>query len=162
MLALLTRELVAPPTITKLKTGDTSFTTDAVEIQHTMVGFYTDLYRSGLDPGGGGGGSRFNQFHPTINLTLYHSYSHINFLDSTIYIKKELYKHPYTKNQQVVLHILCGTVFILITTTTELFTTKNKHLHSLRKTFVNQGYHPQVIDDQILRPTQIPRDTFLD
>ncbi|OCT65786.1 hypothetical protein XELAEV_18042034mg [Xenopus laevis] len=30
---------------------------------------------------------RFNQFHPTINLTLSHSYSHINFLDTTIYIK---------------------------------------------------------------------------
>ncbi|OCT92942.1 hypothetical protein XELAEV_18016010mg, partial [Xenopus laevis] len=38
----------------------------------------------------------------------------------------------------------------------------NKHLHSLRKTFVNQGYHPQVIDDQIHRATQIPRDTLLD
>ncbi|OCT97555.1 hypothetical protein XELAEV_18009784mg [Xenopus laevis] len=30
---------------------------------------------------------RFNQFHPIINLTLNHSYSHINFLDTTIYIK---------------------------------------------------------------------------
>ncbi|OCT65033.1 hypothetical protein XELAEV_18041274mg [Xenopus laevis] len=38
---------------------------------------------------------------------------------------------------------------------------RNKHLHSLRKTFV-QGYHPQVIDDQIHRATQIPRDTLLD
>ncbi|OCT94338.1 hypothetical protein XELAEV_18012008mg [Xenopus laevis] len=39
---------------------------------------------------------------------------------------------------------------------------RKKHLHSLRKTFVNQGYHPQVIDDQIQRATQIPRDTLLD
>ncbi|OCU01011.1 hypothetical protein XELAEV_18006794mg, partial [Xenopus laevis] len=39
---------------------------------------------------------------------------------------------------------------------------RNKHLHSLQKTFVNQGYHPQVIDDQIHRATQIPRDTLLD
>ncbi|OCT99707.1 hypothetical protein XELAEV_18005490mg [Xenopus laevis] len=40
---------------------------------------------------------------------------------------------------------------------------RNKHLHSLRKTFVNQGYHPQVIDEiQIHRATQIPRDTLLD
>ncbi|OCT55572.1 hypothetical protein XELAEV_18000518mg [Xenopus laevis] len=39
---------------------------------------------------------------------------------------------------------------------------RNKHLNSLRKTFVNQRYHPQVIDDQIHRATQIPRDTLLD
>ncbi|OCT74811.1 hypothetical protein XELAEV_18033798mg [Xenopus laevis] len=42
---------------------------------------------------------RFNQFHPTINLTLNHSYSHINFLDTTIYIKNgtkptSLYQKP--------------------------------------------------------------------
>ncbi|OCT72397.1 hypothetical protein XELAEV_18035377mg, partial [Xenopus laevis] len=39
---------------------------------------------------------------------------------------------------------------------------RNKYLHSLRKSFVNQGYHLQVIDDQIHRATQIPRDTLLD
>ncbi|OCT70443.1 hypothetical protein XELAEV_18037364mg [Xenopus laevis] len=39
---------------------------------------------------------------------------------------------------------------------------RNKHLHSLRKTLVNQGYHPQVIDDKIHRATQIPRDLHLD
>ncbi|OCT99352.1 hypothetical protein XELAEV_18005130mg [Xenopus laevis] len=42
---------------------------------------------------------RFNQFHPTINLTLNHFYSHINFLDTTIYIKNgtiqtSLYQKP--------------------------------------------------------------------
>ncbi|OCT67969.1 hypothetical protein XELAEV_18039265mg [Xenopus laevis] len=34
--------------------------------------------------------------------------------------------------------------------------------HISYKTFVNQGYHPQVIDDQIHRATQIPRDTLLE
>ncbi|OCT76316.1 hypothetical protein XELAEV_18031525mg [Xenopus laevis] len=38
---------------------------------------------------------------------------------------------------------------------------RNKHLHSLRKTFVNQGYHPQVIDDQIHRATQLSRDSWI-
>ncbi|OCT57295.1 hypothetical protein XELAEV_18003671mg [Xenopus laevis] len=40
---------------------------------------------------------RFNQFHPTINLTLNHSYSYINFLDTTIKngtIQTSLYQKP--------------------------------------------------------------------
>ncbi|OCT59104.1 hypothetical protein XELAEV_18001593mg [Xenopus laevis] len=78
---------------------------------------------------------RFNQFHPNINLILNHSYSHIKFLDTTIYIKN-------------------GTI------QTSLSQKPTGHIS--HKAFVNQGSHPQVIDDQIHRATQIPRDTLLD
>ncbi|OCT66441.1 hypothetical protein XELAEV_18042691mg [Xenopus laevis] len=100
---------------------------------------------------------RFNQFHPTINLTLNHSYSHTNFLDTTIYIKTgtiqtSLYQkptgHPAYLIQALRYNRICANL-----------DDRNKHLHSLRKTFVNQGYHPQVIDDQIHRATQTPRYT---
>ncbi|OCU02658.1 hypothetical protein XELAEV_18008424mg [Xenopus laevis] len=72
----------------------------------------------------------------------------------------EPYKHPYTKNQQAVLHVLIQALrYNRICSNLD---DRNKHLHSLRKTFVNQGFHPQVIDDQIHRATQIPKDTLLD
>ncbi|OCT75897.1 hypothetical protein XELAEV_18031083mg [Xenopus laevis] len=86
--------------------------------------------------------------------TLFWENSHINFLDTTIYIKNGTIQTSYTKNQQAVLHILCSVICSNLDD-------RNKHLHSLWKTFVNQGYHPQVIDNQIHRATQIPRDTLL-
>ncbi|OCT91809.1 hypothetical protein XELAEV_18014865mg [Xenopus laevis] len=108
---------------------------------------------------------RFNQFHPTINLTLNHSYSVSWIQPSTS--KMEPYKHPYTKNQQAVRHFMWDSfhhikksfVFNQALRYNQIYSNlddRNKHLHSLRKTFVNQGYHPQVIDDQIHR-TEINR-----
>ncbi|OCT84645.1 hypothetical protein XELAEV_18022800mg [Xenopus laevis] len=103
-------------------------------------------------------GMYLNQFHLTINLTPNHSYSHINFLDTTIYIKNgtiqtSLYQKPTGRPAYFRLRYnrICSNL-----------DDRNKHLHSLRKTFINQRYHPQVIDDQIHRATQIPRDTLLD
>ncbi|OCT89106.1 hypothetical protein XELAEV_18017724mg, partial [Xenopus laevis] len=119
---------------------------------------------------------RFNQFHPTINLTLNHSYSHINFLDTTIYIKNgtiqtSLYQKPTGCPAYLMWesfhphHIKKSIVFSQALRYSRICSNlndKNKHLHSLQKTFINQGYHLQVIDDQIDRATQIPRDTLLD
>ncbi|OCT97031.1 hypothetical protein XELAEV_18009251mg [Xenopus laevis] len=119
---------------------------------------------------------RFNQFHPPINLTLNHSYSHINFLDTTIYIKNgtiqtSLYQIPTGRPAYLMWdsfhphHIKKSIVFsqaLRYNWFSSDLDDRNKHLHSLWKTFVNQGYHSQVIDDQIHRATQLPRDTLLD
>ncbi|OCT96872.1 hypothetical protein XELAEV_18009089mg [Xenopus laevis] len=113
---------------------------------------------------------RFNQFHPTINLTLNKSYSHINFLAITIYIKNgtiqtSIYQkptghpaylwwdsfHPHHIKKSIVFSWICSNLDY-----------RNKHIHSLQKTFVNQEYNPHVIDHQIHRATQILRDTLLE
>ncbi|OCT86790.1 hypothetical protein XELAEV_18020479mg [Xenopus laevis] len=118
---------------------------------------------------------RFNQFHPAINLTLSHPYSQINFLDTTIYIKNgtiqtSLYQKPTGRPAYLMWdsfhphYIKKSIVFSQALRYNRICSNlddRNK-LHSLQKTFFNQGYHPQVIDDQIHRATQIPRDTLLD
>ncbi|OCT57219.1 hypothetical protein XELAEV_18003799mg, partial [Xenopus laevis] len=81
---------------------------------------------------------RFNQFHPTTNLTLNHSHSHVNFLDTTIYIKNgtiqtSLYQKPTGRPA----HLMWDSF----------------HPHHIKKSI---GYHAQIIDDQI------PRDALLD
>ncbi|OCT87456.1 hypothetical protein XELAEV_18021152mg [Xenopus laevis] len=96
-----------------------------------------------------------------IYLILNHSYSHINFLDTTIYIKNgtiqtSLYQKPTGRPA----HLRCQA--LRYNQTCLNLDDRNKHLHSLQKTFVNQGYHLQVIDDLINRATQIPRDKILE
>ncbi|OCT92924.1 hypothetical protein XELAEV_18015991mg [Xenopus laevis] len=100
---------------------------------------------------------RFNQFHPTINLTLNHFYSHINFLDTTIYIKNgtiqtSLYQKPTGRPAYLMWdsfhphHIKKSIVFSQALRYNRICSNlddRYKHLHSLRETFVNQGYHPQ-------------------
>ncbi|OCT78080.1 hypothetical protein XELAEV_18029180mg [Xenopus laevis] len=99
---------------------------------------------------------RFNQFHPTINLALNHSYSHIIFLDTTTYIKNgiiqtSLYQKPTGRPAYLMWdslhphHIKKSIVFRQALRYNQICSNlddRNKHLHSLRKTFVNQGYHP--------------------
>ncbi|OCT82429.1 hypothetical protein XELAEV_18024959mg [Xenopus laevis] len=112
-----------------------------------------------------------NYWHSTKDLTystLNHSYSHISFLDATIYIKNgtiqtSLYQKPTGRplmwDSFHPRHIKKSIVFSQALRYNRICSNlddRNKHLHSLRKTFVNQGYHPQFIDDQIHRATQIP------
>ncbi|OCT68214.1 hypothetical protein XELAEV_18039511mg [Xenopus laevis] len=100
---------------------------------------------------------RFNQFHPTINLTLNHSYSHINFLDTTIYIKNgqtSLYQkstgHP---------------AYLMWDNTTgfaqTLMTEINISIPYGKLLLIRDTIH-RLFDDQIHRTTQIHRDTLLD
>ncbi|OCT80229.1 hypothetical protein XELAEV_18027041mg, partial [Xenopus laevis] len=98
-----------------------------------------------------------NQVHTTINLTLDHSYSHINFLDTTIYIKNgtiqtSLYQKPTGRPAYLMWdsfhphHIKKSIVFSQALRYNRICSNlddRNKHLHSLQKTFVNQGYHSQ-------------------
>ncbi|OCT69655.1 hypothetical protein XELAEV_18040967mg [Xenopus laevis] len=86
----------------------------------------------------------------------FNQFPHYQLLGYNMYITMEPYRHPYTRKQQAALQALrynriCSNL-----------DERNKHLHSFWKSFVNQGSHPQVIDDQIHRATQIPRDTLLD
>ncbi|OCT91092.1 hypothetical protein XELAEV_18014147mg [Xenopus laevis] len=118
---------------------------------------------------------RCNQFHPPSTLSLT-TLTRINFLDTTIYIKNgtiqtSLYQKPTGRPAYLMWdsfpphHIKKSIVFSQALRYNRICSNlddRNKHLHSLRKTFVNQGSHPKVIDDQLHRATQIPRDTLLD
>ncbi|OCT87692.1 hypothetical protein XELAEV_18021390mg [Xenopus laevis] len=84
---------------------------------------------------------RFNQFHPTINLTLNRSYSHFNFLDTTIYIKNgtiqtSLYQNPTGRLAYLMWdsfhphHIKKSIVFSQTLRYNRICS--DKHLHSLR------------------------------
>ncbi|OCT86404.1 hypothetical protein XELAEV_18020087mg, partial [Xenopus laevis] len=115
----------------------------------------------------------FGDIAKRADLSVYgHLNSHINFLDTTIYIKNgtiqtSLYQKPTGRPAYIMWNsfyphrIKKSIVFSRALRYNRICSDdRNKHLHSLRKTFVNQGYHPQVIDDQIHRATQIPRDTL--
>ncbi|OCT97815.1 hypothetical protein XELAEV_18010046mg [Xenopus laevis] len=89
-----------------------------------------------------------------------HSYSYIIFFDTTIFIKNgtiqtSLYQKPTGRPAYLMWdsfhphHIKKSIVFsqaLRYNWICSNLDDRNKHLHSLRKTFVNRGYHPQVTD----------------
>ncbi|CAJ0965714.1 unnamed protein product [Ranitomeya imitator] len=118
---------------------------------------------------------QFNQFHPTINLTLNYSCTEINCLNTIIklqnneietslyqkpidrptYLKWDSFHPKYIKssivyNQAIRYNLICSNPM-----------DRNKHLGHLRKTFLNQGYHPRTIQNQITRATRISRNHLL-
>ncbi|CAJ0966893.1 unnamed protein product [Ranitomeya imitator] len=116
-----------------------------------------------------------NQFHPTINLTLNYSCTEINFLDTIIklqnnkietslyqksidrptYLKWDSFHPKHIKNsivysQAIRYNRICSNPM-----------DRDEHLGRLRKTFLNQGYHPRTIENQITRATRISRNHLL-
>ncbi|CAJ0964410.1 unnamed protein product [Ranitomeya imitator] len=118
---------------------------------------------------------QFNQFHPTINLTFNYSSTEINFLDTIIKLQKNeietsLYQKPidhptylkwdsfhpkhikncFVHSQAIRYDRICSNPM-----------DRDEHLGRLRKTFLNQGYHPRTIENQIARATRISRNHLL-
>ncbi|CAJ0954690.1 unnamed protein product [Ranitomeya imitator] len=106
---------------------------------------------------------RFNQFHSTINFTLNYSSTEINFLDTIIklqnneietslyqkpidhptYLKWDSFHPKHIKNsivysQAIRYNHICAKPMDM-----------DEHLGHLRKTFLNQGYHPRTIQTKL-------------
>lgn len=104
-----------------------------------------------------------------------YSYTEINFLDTTITIhnnsiQTSLYRKPIDRptylrwdsfhpkhikksivySQAIRYHRICSSP-----------ADRDVHLQQLKRTFLNQGYHPTSINDQIIRATRIPRNQLL-
>ncbi|CAJ0951224.1 unnamed protein product [Ranitomeya imitator] len=118
---------------------------------------------------------QFDQFHPTIILTLNNSCTKINFLDTIIKlqnnkIETSLYQKPidhpaYLKWDSFhPKHIINSIVYsqaIRYNCICSMPIDRDEHLGRLRKTFLNQGYHPRTIENQITRATRISRNHLL-
>ncbi|XP_068096634.1 uncharacterized protein [Hyperolius riggenbachi] len=117
----------------------------------------------------------FSEYHKNIKLTLSFSTSHVSFLDTTIYIQDRILQtsiyrkptdrhiylkwksfHPeHTKKSIVYSQALR---YNRICSNSE---DRDRQLMSLRKIFIDQGYHPQIVDDQIHRATLKSREELL-
>ncbi|XP_073406721.1 uncharacterized protein [Dendrobates tinctorius] len=118
---------------------------------------------------------QFNQFHPTINLTLNYSSTEINFLDTIIKLKNNeietsLYQKPidhptYLKWDSFhPKHIKNSIIYSQAIRYNRICSNRmdrDKHLGRLKKTFLNQGYHPRTIENQITRATRLSRNHLL-
>ncbi|CAJ0967889.1 unnamed protein product [Ranitomeya imitator] len=118
---------------------------------------------------------QFNQSHPTINLTLNYSCTEINFLDTIIKlqnnkIETSLYQKPIDRPTYLKWdsfhpkHIKNSVSDGLAVDNNRICSNpidRDEHLGRLRKTFLNQGYHPRTIENQITRATRISRNHLL-
>ncbi|CAJ0941151.1 unnamed protein product [Ranitomeya imitator] len=118
---------------------------------------------------------QFNQFHPTINLTLNYSCTEINFLDTIIKlqnnkIETSLYQKPIDRPTYLKWdsfhpkHIKNSIVYSQAIRYNRICSNpkdRDEHFGRLRKIFLNQGYHPRTTENQITRATRISRNHLL-
>ncbi|OCT84288.1 hypothetical protein XELAEV_18022446mg [Xenopus laevis] len=90
---------------------------------------------------------QFQDFHPTINLKMSYSPTHIHFLDTNIHIRENTIQLPYIALQY---NRICSD-------TTERY----HHLKTLKADFINRGYNPMIVDQYVHAATRIPRTHLL-
>ena len=117
----------------------------------------------------------FNAFHPTIEFTMDYSETEVNFLDTTVkihdgHLHTTLYKkstgrrtywhassfHPDHTLRSIVYSqaLRCNRI---CSTTVE----RDKHHNYLHQVFTNLGYRSRIVNEQINRTKNIPRDQLL-
>ncbi|OCT85984.1 hypothetical protein XELAEV_18024154mg [Xenopus laevis] len=117
----------------------------------------------------------FQDFHPTINLKISYSPTHIHFLDTTIHIRENtIQTNIYQKPKDKPSYLMCDGFHPDHTKHSIIYSQalqydhicsdiaeRNHHLKELKVDFINRGYNPMIVDQYIHAATRIPRSHLL-
>ncbi|OCT78073.1 hypothetical protein XELAEV_18029172mg [Xenopus laevis] len=114
---------------------------------------------------------QFQDLHPTMNLKMSYSPTHIHFLDTTIHIRENtIQTNIYRKSTDKPSYLMYDSFHLdhmkhsiiysqalrynrICSDTTE----RNHHLKALKADFINRDYNPMIVDQYIHATTRIPR-----
>ncbi|OCT59451.1 hypothetical protein XELAEV_18000873mg, partial [Xenopus laevis] len=118
---------------------------------------------------------QFQDFHPTINLKMNFSPTHIHFLDTTIHIRENtiqttIYLKPMDKPPYLMYdsfhpdhtkHSIIYSQALRYNRICSDTDGKNHHLKTLKADVINRGYNPIIVHQYIHAATRIPRTHLL-
>ncbi|OCT91494.1 hypothetical protein XELAEV_18014550mg [Xenopus laevis] len=118
---------------------------------------------------------QFQDFHPTINLKMNYSPTHIHFLDTTIHIRENtiqttIYEKPTNKPSYLMYdnfppdhtkHSIIYSQALRYNCICSDTDERNHHLKTLKADFINRGYNRMIVDQYIHAATRIPRTHLL-